>query len=179
VQGVKKELLEDIRKETEDESPYPDAEPVDLPLRTKRELPSEALERTFKEYFAASNPTRFDKTLFHYLLNRLGEAKSRVAVSYCLDALQERAEETQAILKYFSVISPTEEDVRSVVGYMMSPTAVYDYQCYQLLKWLSEEQIKNEDVLKYCRRIVHDFARDLWLRSWAIAYLGDTATNLI
>jgi len=174
LQGIQDELLEDIQKEIEEKSPYPDPDPeqVDLLLRTRKELPSDALEQTFKEYFAASNPTPFDKTLFHYLLNRLGEAKSRVAVSYCLDALQERAEETGPILKYFSSIGPTSEDIRSIVGYMTSPTAVYDYQCYQVLKWLFVEATQAEQVLKYCRIIGHDFARDLWLRSWAIAYLG-------
>jgi hypothetical protein len=93
------------------------------------------LERTFEEYFSASNPAPFNKTLFHYLLNRIGKAKSRVAVNFCLDALRERAEETAYILKYFCEISSSETDIKSIVDYLTSPIAIYDYQCYQALKW--------------------------------------------
>lgn len=172
VEGIQQELLNEIQKEIKEESPYPDSTHLEFLLRTRKELPSEVLERTFEEYFAASNPAPFDKTLFHYLLNRLGKAESRIAVNYCLDALRERTEETEYILKYFSEIVPSAKDIRSIVGYMTSPSAIYDYQCYQLLKWLYTENIKNHLALKYCRGIATDFNRDLWLRSWAIAYLG-------
>ena len=172
VEGIQKELMAEIQEEIREESPYADPQYVERLLRKYKELPSVVLERTFKEYFAASNPAPFNKTLFHYLLNRIGKAKSRVAVNYCLDALRERAEETAYILKYFSVIGPSKPDIKSIVEYLTSPIAIYDYQCYQILKWLFEEKLKNERMLKYCRRIGKDLGRDLWLRSWAIAYLG-------
>jgi hypothetical protein len=173
VEGIQQDLLNEIQSEIKEESPYPDSEHIEFLLRIRKELPSEVLERTFEEYFAASNPAPFDKTLFHYLLNRLGKAKSRIAVNYCLDALRERTEETQYILKYFSEIGPSEKEISPIVDYMVSPVAIYDYQCYQLLKWLYTENINNDLTLKYCRRIAGDFNRDLWLRSWAIAYLGN------
>ena len=178
VAGIQQELLKEIQKEIKEESPYPDSTHVEFLLRTRKELPSEVLERTFEEYFAASNPAPFDKTLFHYLLNRLGKADSRIAVNYCLDALRERTEETDYILKYFSAIGSSAKDNRSIVGYMISPSAIYDFQCYQILKWLYTEKIKNHLALKYCRGIASDFNRDLWLRSWAIAYLGSYGDNV-
>jgi hypothetical protein len=172
VEGIQKELMAEIQKEISEENPYPDSQYVERLLRRYKELPSAALERTFEEYFAASNPAPFNKTLFHYLLNRIGKAKSRVAVNYCLDALRERAEETAYILKYFSEIAPLKADIKSIVDYLISPNAIYDYQCYQLIKWLFEEKLKDKLVIMYCRTMLKDLGRDLWLRSWGIAYLG-------
>lgn len=170
VKGIQKELMAEIKKEIREEDPYQDVERL---LRKHKELPSAVLERTFEEYFAASNPAPFNKTLFHYLLNRIGKAKSRVPVNYCLDALRERTEETSYILKYFSEIGPSKEDIKSIVDYLISNLAIYDYQCYQVLKWLFEETPKDDRALKYCRKVIIDMSRDLWLRSWAIAYLGN------
>jgi hypothetical protein len=172
VEGIQKELLAELQKEISEEDPYADSQYVERLLRKYKELPSAVLERTFEEYFAASNPSPFNKTLFHYLLNRIGKAKSRVAVNYCVDALRERPEETEYILKYFSEISPQKADIKSIVGYLVSPLAIYDYQSYQVLKWFFEEGLKDERVLKYCRRVMKDLRRDPWLRSWAIAHLG-------
>ena len=48
--------------------------------------PPEVLEQTFQERFSLTSPEdNFDKTLFHYLLTRLGAAKSRIAVEYSLE----------------------------------------------------------------------------------------------
>ena len=51
-------------------------------------------------------------------------------------------------------------------------TIPFDDQCYQLLKWYFEEEIEDEHVLKYSRQAIKDLHRDLWLRSWSIAYVG-------
>jgi hypothetical protein len=172
VEGIQKELMTEIQREIGEEGPYPDDQYAERLLRKYKELPSAVLERTFEEYFAASNPAPFNKTLFHYLLNRIGKAKSRVAVNYCLDALRERPEETSYILKYFSEIGPSKSEIKSIVDYLISPLAIYDYQCYQLLKWFFEKELKDERVLKYSRQAMKDLRRDLWLRSWGIAYMG-------
>ena len=172
VEGIQKELMAEIQMEIAEEGPYPETQYLERLLRKYKELPSTVLERTFEEYFAASNPAPFNKTLFHYLLNRIGKAKSRVAVNYCLDALRERPEETSYILKYFTEIGPAKAEVKSIVDYLTSPPAIYDYQCYQILKWFFEEGLKDERVLKYSRQAMKDLSRDLWLRSWSLAYVG-------
>jgi hypothetical protein len=173
VEGIQKELMTEIQTEINQEGPYASPQYVERLLRKYKELPSAVLERTFEEYFSASNPTPFNKTLFHYLLNRIGRAKSRIAVNYCLDALRERPEETDYILKYFSEISPQKVDFTSIIDYLVSPLAIYDYQCYQILKWFAREKLQNERVLKYCRQAMKDLGRDPWLRSWCTNYVGE------
>lgn len=172
VEGIQKELMAEIQTETAEEGPYSDTLTIDRLLLKYKKLPSVVLERTFEEYFSASNPAPFNKTLFHYLLNRLDKANSRIAVNYCLGALHKRPEETSYILKYFSEIGPSTTDINSIIEYLLSPMAIYDYQCYQLLKWFSVENVKEERLLKYSRQVMKDLGRDLWLRSWGLAYLG-------
>ena len=173
LEGIRDELLEEIRDEIRDESPYPDPYHIRKLLRLRRELPSEVLERAFKEYFAASNPaTDFDKTLFHFLLNRLGEAKSKVAVNYCLDALSERVEETAFILKYFSEIELDDSHEQAIAKYLNSNNSIYDYQSYQIVKWFFDIGKNNSAILSYCRGVARDYNRDIWLRSYSLAYLG-------
>jgi hypothetical protein len=171
VEGIQKELMAEIQRELSEEDPYSD-ENIERMLRKYEELPSAVLERTFEEYFAASNPAPFNKTLFHYLLNRLSKAKSRIAANYCLDVLRERPEETSYILKYFSGIGPAKADINSIADYLVSLLSIYDYQCYQVLKWFLEEKLQNVRVLQYCRKVMRELSRDLWLRSWTVAYVG-------
>lgn len=172
VQGIQKELFDEIRKEIAEEGPYADPKNISLLLQSRKELPAEVLERTFSEYFAASNPAPFDKTLFHFLLNRLAKAKSSIAANYCLDALRERVEETAFLLDYFSNLDLEESEMESVIEYVVSPSAIYDYQCYQIVRWLFREEVFSEKIVKYCRSVARDMNRDLWLRSYASAYLG-------
>ena len=173
VEGIQKELMEEIQKQIREEDPYLNVRNIERLLRRQKELPSEVLEKTFKKYFLSSHPIPFKRTLFHYLLSRIGKAKSRVAIKFCLNALIERAEETTYILQYFSEIGLLEGEINSVINYLTSNRAIYDYQCYQLIKWLYEEKKNEKRVLNYCRQVIIDMSRDLWLRSWAITYLGN------
>ena len=55
--------------------------------------PTEVLEEAFRSFFLSPGDT-FDPSLFHYLLKRLGRARSVVAVQYCIQQLRQRPEES-------------------------------------------------------------------------------------
>ena len=103
---------------------------------------------------------------------RLGKAGSRIAVAYCIQTLSAWPEETGQILSYFSQIELEPAKVRSVIEYMASNDAIYDYQLYQLLRWFYNRQIKDDQLLQLSRQWSRDRNRDHWLRSYAIAYRG-------
>jgi len=172
VEAVQRELIAQIYDEISDGDPYFGAEDVELLLEGRENLPAEVLERTFSEYFAASNPSPFDKTLFHYLLNRLAKAQSRIAVGYCLDALRERPEETTPILNYLGRVPLEDGEHQAIVDFLVSDAAIYDYQSYKIVKWLLENEVRDDHTLSYCRHLAQDYNRDVWLRSYAVAYLG-------
>jgi len=131
----------------------------------------EVLERAFHEHFSFGSDVPFDPTLFHYLLVRLAKVRSRVAVTYSLDVLATRPEETGQILDYFAAVG-LESDAQAIVTeYLGSDEAIYDYQSYQILRWFHNERVSNDEMLQLCRRWAADRNRDPWLRSYAFAYL--------
>lgn len=132
----------------------------------------DVLERAFTEHFGVGSVEKFDGSLFHYLLVRLGKAKSRVAVSYCLQIFQARPSETAYVLNYFSEIHLQAEDISDLVAYMKSNEAIYDFQMYEILRWFYREDQKDEKVVELARVWSRDRNRDPWLRSYSIAYLG-------
>jgi hypothetical protein len=149
------------------------ASPAELiELLGQREGPTPpVLERAFTEHFGVGSED-FNPTLFHYLLVRLGKAGSRIAVAYCIQTLWARPEETGQILNYFSQIQREPSEVRSVIEYMASDDAIYDYQLYQLPRWFYTRPLNDDQLLQLSRQWSSDRNRDYWLRSYAIAYRG-------
>ncbi len=172
------QLLEDLASELKEEfqvvaaGGYESTKAVFKALRSSEGPPPEILERTFNEKFSVATEERFDKSLFHYLLSRLGAARSRVAVSYCLDALVQRPEETASILRYLQMVPLNDDEVTQIIDYMTSPDAIYDYQLYQLMKWFWDTALESDRVLALARQWAYDQNRKPWLRVYCTSYLG-------
>lgn len=94
------------------------------------------IRQAFRDYFVLGDDADFDKTLFHYLLNKLGNASDNVAVTYSLDLLERHPEETPHILKYLSKLSGRSAVFSQLIGFLNSDNAVYDYQNYLIIEWL-------------------------------------------
>lgn len=131
----------------------------------------EVLERAFSDNFG-SGSENFNKTLLHYLLTRLGKAKSTVAVEYAVELIQQRPEETEASLRYLGEVGPDPPIHSKIIEYIASPEAIYDYQIFQILAWFNERTPIPADLIPLCRKWSADKNRDLWLRMSARAILG-------
>lgn len=138
--------------------------------------PPPVLEETFREHFGAVVSVPFNPTLFHFLLNRLGPAQSRVAVEYCLHVLQERPEETEHCLRYFGDVGIGDQERDVIIAYAAGAEAAYDYQLYQIGKWFYETERASESLLPLCRRWAFDRNRAPWLRAYALFALGRFGT---
>jgi hypothetical protein len=136
----------------------------------------QVLERTFEEFFLGDNEN-FDKTLFHYLLVRLGKVNSSIAVDYCLQQIEDKPQETLYILRYFTAIGINKEILDSIHSYLNSEKAIYDYQTYLILYWAFKEEINYDGLISISRTLAFDLNKDYWLRSYAIAYLGKYGEN--
>ncbi|MGH9586195.1 MAG: RNA-directed DNA polymerase, partial [Acidobacteriaceae bacterium] len=86
----------------------------------------EVLSEAFKTYFLGDR-REFNKTLFRFVINRLGAKKNTLAVGRCVDLLASHPEETKTILNYFRVTKAIHEVSDAVVRYLMSGDCVYDY----------------------------------------------------
>jgi hypothetical protein len=131
----------------------------------------EVLERAFTDNFGGGSE-RFNKGLLHYLLNRLGKVKSRVAIGYAVELLQQRPEETDAALRYLSDVGADDSVKNEMIVYISSPEAIYDYQVFQILTWFNQHPPLPAALLSPCREWSADRNRGLWLRTSARAILG-------
>jgi len=173
IENVQEQLVRDMLALRAAGADYIPTSEVFSLLERRSGPPPEVLERTFLEHFSSSGGAKFHTSLFHYLLNRLGAARSLVAAEYCLEALRTRPEETHHVLRYLSRVNIQPSHVRTLVQYMQSPDAIYDYQLYQLVRWFYDHNLHEEVVTMLCRKWLHDHNRDQWLRSYCAAYLGE------
>lgn len=135
--------------------------------------PPEILERAFSDNFLSGS--EFDKTLFHYLLSRLGRVQSPLAVDYCLRQIALRPEETKYILRYLGFLPRNPTTHESLLDYMESPDAVYDHQLFELVRWFYGGYPYPDRLLGLCRRWAADMNRTACLRAYCRAILGDAA----
>jgi hypothetical protein len=94
------------------------------------------LKQAFRDYFLLGDDSDFDKSLFHYLLNKLGNAADDIAAAYCLDLLERHPEETSTLLKYLGKQHDPSIFYPQLIIFMKSENAIYDYQNYLIVEWL-------------------------------------------
>jgi hypothetical protein len=172
IENIHEELRRDLKAHYPDTSGYAWLSDIENIFKSDPDAPPpEVLERAFHDHFLAASE-HFDKTLFHYILTRLGRSRSRIAVSYCLRMLGNRPEETHACLRYFSDILLTTPEKLAVLKYAASTDAIYDYQLYQITRWFWELQDFPPELIALCRKWAFDKNREPWLRSYCIFILG-------
>lgn len=144
------------------------------------DAPMEIVRGTFKKNFLRGffgPPKRFNKTLFHYLLNRLGKQADAYAADYCIEQLTRRPEETQPILDYFASINENEKVFAGLDAFLESPDNIYDYQVYQIYGWLIARAIKPTDkLIAIARKITFDGSKPAYLRAVCRTVLQEYGT---
>jgi hypothetical protein len=96
--------------------------------------PAEVLEEAYRKNFIEAQ-NDFNKSLFRFLLNRLGSAGNHCALEHALGVLKEHPEETDAILSYAAALGEVAAADTAIVGLLRDEDAIYPYQEYQILKW--------------------------------------------
>lgn len=137
----------------------------------KKEINIRALETAFDE-FCVKLKTSFEKTIFHFILNRLSVLEDPIAVDFCIDMIIARPEETDFILNnYFSKLKKgIKKIIKRVVTLMESNSLIYEFQKYLIIKWLynvDEEGIALKSICATWKGNIHLFTKD-----YCIAYIG-------
>jgi hypothetical protein len=130
-----------------------------------------ALKKAFMEYCQNLGP-KFDKSIFHYILGRLGAFEDKIGINFCLEMIEKRPEETDFILNnYFSKLKKNKSEIiTGIIKILDSGTLLYDFQKYLIVKWLYE----NEDVGKALKK-VNDLLcgnEHVFTKEFCIAYIG-------
>ncbi len=113
----------------------------------------------------------FDKTLFHYLLGRLGDLGLKDAVPFVLATLRDRPEETGACLDYLGAVEVPAGELGPLEQLLGDGHTIFEYQKYQILKWLLERNLTLPGALNYARSAVRSGQEKL-VRPYAIAYIA-------
>jgi hypothetical protein len=133
--------------------------------------PTEMLRAAYESYVVAA-PV-FNKTLFRYLLNRLGVAQDDFAFDHALSLLGSYPEETEAILSYVSRVATTAKTEARLIAFLSSGDAVYAFQQFQIVVWRADRQEPASDkMLAYCRSIIDAPGSPSYLRTAARRVLG-------
>lgn len=136
----------------------------------------ETLADEFRKAFLQEKPTT-NKTLLHFLLNRLGKLKNRIAVDYCLELLKEYPEETGYALQYFHRVEADDTILSGVNTFLDSEYAIYDYQIYLIFRWLDELELTNSAAfLSKARQYSYDHSRPNYLRAITKLYIAKNGT---
>lgn len=124
--------------------------------RQQVQPPTTMLRHAYQAHFLDDVP--FEKTLFHYLLARLGAAKDSFAADHALSLLEGHPEETGWILNYIAAVRPPESADNHLVSYLLSPEAVYPYQHYLVMRWRAEFLAPPSDTFLGLARQIHGAA---------------------
>lgn len=173
-------IIQAISKEYEEKSDIgftisdPFRESESEPIDEKIDKPHiSVIKETYKAYFMDTG-SKFDKSLFRYLLNRLEENKDTYAVRHILTLLEPYPEETNAIMKHIKNLGMHYFASKILVETMKSEDFVYDYQIYEILEILSTQETKIDDeVVNLCREIFFTSNKPYYLKSICLKILGN------
>ncbi len=143
------------------------------------EHPQEIEEKTIREIWAdfVSGKIEFDKTVFHFLLSRLRDAKLAIAIPESITIMRDRPEETGAVLDYVAnFLEEVDDDTRAAIAAIaVGADTIYEYQRYVILRWFFRQKIKQSDLLAYCRAHATASSPFQVVRSYVLGYLGEHA----
>lgn len=169
IEALQNELKTELQEVVDASGGYISESDLLAALESSEDPPVALLEKAFQEHFKGSN---FDKTLFHYLLTRLGKAGSTMAVDYCINSLSSRPEETGPILRYLASTQLSDIHIQKIADYYVAEHCIYEYQKYQFMRWCFENSQNNTVFVSIARQWAFDGALPEWIRSFAISVLG-------
>jgi len=143
-------------------------------LRSLAEAPLEILQEAFRSYFVNPDGTiQFDKTLFRYLLKRLGAHKDWTFCRRCIELLETQPQETHTILDYLTMLDAAGSVEASIVTYLNSDAAIYAFQRFQILDWFCQRIIEpSPELLNTVRTLAFDEGQKNFVRAICFENIG-------
>lgn len=133
-----------------------------------------SIRRAFDENIV-DDIENFDKTLFHFCINRLGALKDEYAVDFCLKCISSRPEELKFIIYYFSKLESNIQYIvdKMIVYFRNLKSEIKDYQLFLFLRWIYDNKIESDEIISFCRGICGDGNYKNYVRHYSWAILGE------
>jgi hypothetical protein len=172
---VSKKYIDDIIKITGVDDPYTSISKVEKEYELNPdEAPIEIIRETYKAYFMDIDDSTFEKSLFKFMLNRLGKRKDKYAVEHCKQLFVKHPEVTDIILDYYGLCEVYQDIESAIIEFLDSEEAVYPYQIYQIIEWISGLPVNpSESLIEIARRLAFDYSKPYYLRFICLKLLGD------
>lgn len=178
ISKILKGLEDDIKTELKElltrESPYATPSAIEkyvAVIGSKIELTS--IRKAFDDYIG-NNDKSFNKTLFHYCINRLGAVEDTHAVDYCLTCIINRPEEFIYILPYFSKLEDSRIDLaEQMIESFKDELNIFVRHYFLLLRWIFNENISSDKILELCRDLAFRSGLDDNTKHYAWSILGE------
>jgi hypothetical protein len=178
INSVRRNIISEAIALSNDGDPYISMTAAEAILSDNpEEAPVELVRETYRTYFIDSEDSKFDKTLFRFLLKRFANYKDCFAVEHCKTLLERQPQETHTILSYFKATEVVAQIEAALIEFLNSDAAVYPYQVYQIMEWVGKvELLPSEDFLTIVRRLAFDNAQPYYLRLTSLSFLGRSGT---
>ncbi|HYJ85119.1 MAG TPA: RNA-directed DNA polymerase [Pyrinomonadaceae bacterium] len=123
----------------------------DILAQIQEDEPLEVLTDAYHTYFTLPQP-RFNKTLFRYLLGRLGGARNPFALEDAIRQLRIHPEESDTIAEYAAKVDGTRRFEDAFLELRDEGLLPFDYHLYQVMRWrLRQEGTPTESFLRLAR----------------------------
>ena len=133
------------------------------------------LERAFDEHVVHGS---FDKTLFHFCINRLAAAGSAYALEFCIQCCVERPEELIPGLRYIVSFHESRfaglHHISEVIQKRLPQT---DRSAYEILRMLFELKLTSDQLLQFARTVLQHPTTSRHTKDYARAFLGENGDS--
>lgn len=155
----------------------------DDPLSSPDSAPLVVIQEAYEDYIIGEvkftkedereADRKFDKTLFHYLLNRLAREADPFAVVHCLSLLSSHPEETKYICRYLLRTETVSLHEKSILSFLQSEDSIYSYQVYQLIEVILDSGHRPQmETVAFVRQLAFDGSRPPYLRAVCRQFIG-------
>lgn len=154
LRAIRQRFLKDVAELFDLGDPYLSVAEVDELLNDNpNDAPVAVLREAFDSYIGEADGDRLDKTLLHFLVNRLGAASDPHVLPQVRRLLVSHPEETQILLHYIDRVDAFAEMEPVILGHTASREGqVYDWQTWEILNWLDSRPLARDSAaFRYAR----------------------------
>ncbi len=136
------------------------------------DTPIEIIRDSFDRFFVHEEQP-FNKTLFHFLLGRLGNARDSSVLTHVLAYLRSHPEETEFVLKYIDSVGEQDAVEENIVDSLNALDSVYYYQHYQVISWRTQRDSSPiEGFITLVRSLLFETQIPQYLRLTCMEFLA-------
>ncbi len=159
----------------------------ELLTESTEDTPLEVIIQAYENYFGKvpTDHRDFNKTLFRFLLKRLGKQKHDHAAMQCIKYASIYPSETETIFTYLKDIEMLiDHRIQDLLArFLRSQKAIYDYQIYQIFRFLNNLELNEQntmhiDIIQIARQITFDNNRPGYLRTVTRQFLSQYGNEL-